>query len=170
MELNVEMLKKPFTWALIIPSVLGLWTIIATVKMVGIRTEAGKQAQVARLVEKKVQEIESIRKRTGEAEGSLIRSFDLASSTRECAEAAQIPEAKIIRGENSRSKQQKDGKFQHTQSYKLKSIKLIQIARFIDFAEINYSSLHCAKLQINPARSKSKDAWDATITFIYLKK
>jgi len=172
MQYDRAMLKKPQFWAVIVPAILSVWAIGATAKMFKYRSEADYQIELTSDSRNNARSIASVLKRAGRydlLETSLYRSFNRVTSARQCAKAAAIPESQLYRGESSKPKQQKDGSFLHRENFHLNSVRLIQIAKFIDYAEQNYTSLICTGVTIAPARKKSKDSWDATINFQYLK-
>ena len=173
MDFDAKMLKKPEAWAVIVPAVLVVWSIGTTLKMLDCRNRALSQRDQSRQVQANVHTIKSILRRSGHqdiSDASINIEFDRVSSARRCAKEALITESKLHRIESPNAKPQKDGSFLFRETFKLNSIKLLQIARFIDFAERNYSSLNCTQATIYPARIKTKDSWDATINFQYLKK
>ena len=173
MNNTLEMLKKPRLWSIVVPAVFFLWAISSTANMLNYRQKAKSRLEITNNVKSKARHIESILKRAGRGNKSgtsLNLDFDTVASSHQCAQAAAIPVALLSQGGSSKPKLLKDGSLRHNENFNLTSVRLIQIAKFIDFAERNYSSLRCTKVTIKPIRGKKRDAWDATISFQYLKK
>jgi len=168
---NKQTLKEPFFWAFVIPLLLTIWAIIALVGMLGERGDSLDAQQTAGVVSKQAGEIVKIRKRLGIAlAGASSHNFRGITSARACAKIAGISEARLSRAESPRPQRQKDGSTLHRETYKLNNIKLLQIVKFVDYAERNFSSVTCHQLSITSVRSKSKDAWEATVVIQYLIK
>ena len=173
MEFDRNMLKSRNVWAVLIPAVLAIWSIGATANMIQFRGDARDQIERTEEVQMNVRSIVSILKRSGRGDllpASIDRSFQSITSARLCARAAGISESRWHLGESPKPRQQKDGSLLHRETFKINGVKLIQIAKFIDFAERNYSSLNCSQVDIKPSRKKGKDSWDATINLEYLKR
>jgi len=173
MEIDKTMLRKPMVWAVIIPVVLGVWGIQSTVKILRSHERVQRQTEETKEVCRNAQSIASIMKRLGRTnlnKTQMFKSFDRVTSARQCARGALIPESKMQRIESFDPKLTKDKTWLFRESYKLNGVKLLQIAKFIDFAERSFDSLNCTQVTVYPARVKSKDAWDATISLQYVKE
>jgi len=173
MDIDKTMLRRPSVWAVIIPVALGIWGIHSTVNMLRSQERAQRQTEETKEVCRNAQSIASIMKRLGRkklGETPMFKSYDRVTSARQCARGALIPESKMQRIESFDPKLTKDKTWLFRESYKLNGVKLLQIAKFIDFAERSFDSLNCTQVTIYPARVKRKDAWDATISLQYVKK
>ena len=172
-KFDINRLKKPQSWAVIVPACLTIWALWATFNMMDRSGYAEAQVESARKTQKVALEIMARLREVGG--GNLadteLQHFDLVTSAQQCADAAIIPLAKLLRGASSSGKTRKDGSVQHNQNYRLNGVRMLQIAKFIDYAEQNYASLNCTKLDIVPSTSHDiKDSWDATISLQYLEK
>ena len=173
MQFDRNMLKNRTVWAVLIPAVLAIWSIAATANMIHYRGETRDQIERTEEVEMNVRSIVSILKRSGRGDllpSSIDRGFESITSARLCAKTAGISESRLYRGESPKPKLQKDGSLLHRETFKINGVKLVHIAKFIDYAERSYSSLNCPQVIIIPSRKKGKDSWDATINFEYLKR
>ena len=172
LEFNIKLLKKARFWAVAVPCVLLVWTVVESAAVWSQSDEASKKLRQSQSVQEAAREIVAILRESGQGElgGAALREFDAITSARLCAEAAIISEERLLRGESSKPKPQKDGSMLHRESYRLNGVHLLQVAKFIDYAERNFSSLNCTELTLTPLRSKSKDAWDANIDLQYLRK
>ena len=172
MKIDKETLKQPQTWALLIPSILLIWTITSTHAMVKVGRVAERNAKSARKVHNNAQKIRVILEELGErnVSGAMVGEYDAITSVRDCAKAAMIPESKLSKGESSKPKLQKDGSVLYRDEYRFIGIRLLQLARFIDHAERNYTSVTCTKLSMDDAKGKRKDSWDATVDLQYYKR
>lgn len=173
MKFDINELKKPQSWAIIIPAFLLIWAFMATINMLDKQSDAQSRIQKTRQALQYARSIQGKMREFGDTgiDQSQIKTFDLVTSARKCAKAAAIPIEKLSEGSISAGKKRKDGSVQRNQNYNLKSVRMFQIAKFIDFAEQNYSSLNSSKINIAPSPTKkSKDLWNATITFQYIKK
>jgi hypothetical protein len=173
MDVDKSLLKNPKLWAVVIPVILGIWALSSTVRMVGAYHDASEQQQDTDEAMSNARRIATIVKRLGRQELSgdaMFRDFDRVTSARQCARAALIPENKLQRIESRDAKTLKDGSLLFKEDYQLNGVKLLQIATFIDYAERNYTSLNCTQTTLYPSRSKSKNSWDARVSFQYLRK
>lgn len=168
--MDTEILKQPRTWAIVIPVLLAVWAFGALINMLGHRSQAEN------LLDRSVGVIKDARLILNAMEESGVQAMDVASvaefnglaSARVCARAGLISESRVIRGESGNPMPQKNGSILHRETYKLKSVKLEQIARFVDCAERRFSNVNCSQLGIERARSKDRDSWDVTVSFQYL--
>jgi len=169
----METMKKPRTWAIIIPVLLFLWAAEATISMHGNRADAESAGRFAREMGGIADDIEvTIKKAGGDAlAASQSKDFDLVTSALKCAEAAAISSSRLSRGDSSAPKKQKNStRLQYTENLKLTGVRMMQLAKFIEYAERNFSSLTCDQLSIVPSHGqKTKDTWDVTVTFRYTK-
>ena len=168
--MDLQTFKQAKVWSWIVPVVLAIWTISATVHFFGVRSEALFQIDQAREVVKQEQEIQIMReklKKTGMS-GSSLMVFKGKASASMCARAAAIPAERLTQGTGSTTTK-KRGQVGTTQneSYTLRAVRLIQVAKFIDYAEQNFSGITFYNLILTPVGTSSKDAWDATVDLRY---
>ena len=170
-KFDINSLKKPSLWAVAIPIILTIWALAATAAMFAQREKALDKKHTADTTQKKAQQILALRKTLGaNLAGSSSKNFQGIISARLCAKFATIAENRLTRAESPRPQLQKDGSTLHRENYRINNIRLIQIVKFIDYAERNFFSVSCNQLTITPVRSKTKDSWDATIHIQYLVK
>lgn len=173
MPLDMGTMKKPQTWAVIIPVLLLIWAAEATVSMHGKRATAQNTIRTASQMGGIANDIDiMIKKAGGDASAAAqLEDFDLVTSTLKCAEAAAISPNRLSRGDSSAPKKQKNStSLQYTENLKLTGVRMMQLAKFIEYAERNFSSLTCDQLSIVPSHGqKTKDTWDVTVTFRYTK-
>jgi len=166
---DIDTLKKPYVWAVLVPSVLTIWALVASATMFGQRREAIYQRNLNRDVQKNTQRIAQIRQKLSHTTmAGAHRNFQGIASARDCARIARISEIQLSRAESYKPQRQKDGSVLHRETYKLNKVRLLRIVQFIDYAERNFSSLTCTRLSITPVPSKTKDVWDANISIQYL--
>ena len=168
--MDLQTFKQAKIWAGIVPAVLAIWTISTTVQFLGVRDNALFQIDQAREVDKQAQEIEVMRdklKKTGMS-GSSLMVFKGKASAILCAGAASIPANRLTQGTGSRTtkKRGQTGMMQN-ESYTLRAVRLIQVAKFIDYAEQNFSGITFHNLILTPVGTSSKDSWDATVDLRY---
>jgi len=163
--MNREIFRKAELWAVVIPIVCVLWAFGA---MVGVFDSSAKATETQNKVENAERYSRLImRTRRGGSFGSEGMEFGGISSVRECARYASIQENRIAQGGRSKGKPQKGGLLIN-ETYSLEGIHLEQIAKFIDYAEMNYASLNCVKLTMNHDLGKGLDRWNTTVTLRYL--
>ena len=172
MNINYDILKKPMAWSIIVPGVLLIWMLISLSGMVYSK-DNWRRSQTS--LEKTLgykKEILSLLKKSGtDTPTASIQNYDGLDSALVCADYAEIDNASIKRKQTSAPKQERGSdRWLYHESYDLSSVKLLQIAKFIDYAERNFSSLYCKKLDIRPASDNKKNSWDAAITFHYFKQ
>lgn len=172
MNLTKETFKQPQTWAVLIPALLCLWALSSLAAMNSAGSSADKQIEQSQKAQADARQIRAIMKETGAVNlpGATSREFDTFTSVRACAKAAFIPETKLPKGESHASTRQADGSYLTRESYSINTVSLLQLARFIDHAENDYVSVTCTNLTLNHARSKLKDAWDATLDIQYITR
>jgi hypothetical protein len=172
--MNLELLKKPYAWAIIIPALLLIWTISAAAGMFSQRDKTQNQVETASTVEKNARQIINLLNRSGRSDliGSALPPFGGMDSARACADAATIPLTRLTRGESGgKPKKDKQGRLLHRENYKLHRVRLLQIARFVDHAERDYSSLSCTQLMLTSiVGDKNSDSWDATVSLQYFTR
>jgi len=171
MTINKDMLRQPEFWRVAIPCLLLLWALSATRSMYAQKQSARDQLKTTAKVMRDARAIAAILDQLGTRKDRIARNrpFDSVASARECAHAAGIPEARLSRGESSSPKKNKDGSIRIIESFKLRNSQLLQIARFIDYAEQNFASLTCTQITITNSRNRRKNNWDADLTFQYLR-
>ncbi len=171
MDINKEITKDPRFWAVAIPAVLFFWALITTIQMAYAHSALQRQQQITKTTLKDARYVIRVLKASGKDSLSSVQGrFDSISSAMRCAQAAHIPQSNFAYGETRAPDRQKDGSYLHRETYKISNVKLLQIARFIDYAENNFSNLRCSQVSISPARSNKKDAWNATVYFQYLER
>lgn len=172
MKIDKNTLKQPQTWAVIVPAFLFLWVLGSLVAMNQAKAAAYKQATSAQRVRTDARKILDLMQEIGTVNmpGAMSRQFDPIISVRACATAAFIPESKLPKGESFKSQVQADGSLLTRESYRLSGVRLLQVARFIDHAERDYSSVSCTQLALTHARSKQKDSWDVTLDLQYITR
>lgn len=168
--MDMQTFKKAKVWAGIVPAVLAIWTISATVHFLGVRSDALVQIGQASEVARQAKEIEVMRdklKKTGMS-GSSLMVFKGKASASLCARAAAIPAERLTQGTGSTTtkKRGQTGTMQN-ESYTLRAVRLIQVAKFIDYAEQNFSGITFHNLILTPVGTSSKDAWDVTVDLRY---
>ena len=172
-NIDINTLKKPYAWAIIIPALLFVWAVGSTVTMAGNQKNTNRRLENT---EKALNIAEDISNITRKARGrnsaeAMVQKFTFVDSTLKCAKAAGIPKSKVKHINTPRPKHQKKGAAQRSEKCKLNAVLMLQIASFIDYAEQNFSSVHCSQLSISPSPDKkNKDSWDATINFVYSTK
>ncbi len=150
-----QYLRQPQTLAIAAPALLAIVLLMSFVHMRNTRQEARFQIQNVRDSMRYASQIKMLR---DSSLGTSGRNFSGISSVQECARAAGIAEENISRGESSKPSSQPDG-------------YLLQIAKFIDHAERNYSDLQCTQLALIPTPGAgSRDNWSATLTLSYTVK
>ncbi|MBN1765711.1 MAG: hypothetical protein JW860_10670 [Sedimentisphaerales bacterium] len=172
MDMDIQKLKQPKTWGVAIPFILTIWALISTFSMMNARTQAQNQIQNTQKIWEESNSIVTILKKAGQDDTgdiTLQGSFDRVGSVLQSAKHALIVESKVERVESSSPKIQKDGSLLYRETYNLKNVKLLQIAKFIDYAERSFSSTSCTHITIIPSRNMRQDSWDANITFQYIK-
>ena len=170
MTLNTETFKKPQTWAIIVPGVLLLWTVIAAGGMLSAGEQAEKSLKVAKEARLHAGRILALESELGgpAATGSSSRALEETGWAVRCAFEAGVPVAKFFQAASARPLGQKDGSKLNHETYKIKGVGIVQIVKFVHSAERNYPSLNCTELVITRARSNVKDFWDATADLKYL--
>ena len=172
MKIDKNTFKQPQTWAVIVPAILFLWVLGALIAMNQAQAASDKQLASAEKVQADARMIVDLMQEIGAVNISdaMSRQFDPITSVRACAKAAFIPESKLPKGESFKSKVQSDGSLLTRESYRLSGVRLLQVARFIDHAERDYSSVSCTQLAMTHARSKQKDSWDVTLDLQYITR
>ncbi len=172
-EINKETFKKPFTWAIIIPLTLLLCATLATAQMYKAKNIAVKHEGYYDETTETAERIVKLIKDAG-IDGSInaqLEDFIPVNSGRACAKAANIHETRMAKESSSEPKKLKDGRFRHKQIFKFKSVRMIQIAKFIEHAEMNYTALTCKLISIIPVEiNKDKDLWDASIDLEFISE
>jgi len=171
-NIDKELLKKLSTWAIVLPVILTLWALYASTKLSAAGSDAKRQLEQTQQVEKSLGKIVELRAQLGGdfSEPTAVE-FDSVVYIRNCARQAGIRETTISRGQTSKPQKQKDNSLLYYETYIIKGVHLVQLARFIDNAERSYSSFTCTQLTITPhTHSNVKDSWDATINFQYMTK
>ncbi|MCF7957494.1 MAG: hypothetical protein K9M57_03490 [Phycisphaerae bacterium] len=165
-EINKETFKKPFTWAIIIPLVLLLGASLATAKMYTAKSKAVKYEGIYLKVAGMADRIDAIKKDAG-IEGAVdtqLEDFMQVNSGRACAKAANIHESRMSQETSYAPKKLKDGRFKYKEIFKLKSVHMLQVAKFVEHAELNYTALICKQISVRPVENtKTKDLWDVTV-------
>ena len=169
---NKELLKNVYFWAIIIPVILGIWSLFSAMGSAEIKDQAERKIAALEKVNKSAREIRMMmRKGPGLGlDGSAVRPFMGKKSAYECAKLARISDSQWTRGESSSSKKLKDGSELYRETYKLSKVRLLQVVKFIDHAEMNFSEVSCSAFSLSYSRTKSKDSWDATINLEYLSR
>jgi hypothetical protein len=166
--MNADILKKPSVWAIVVPVVLAIWAIQASVAMSSSKAAAKQKMESAKQVQENTRDIMEIVKLTGATLGGAASNpFAGISSALLCAKAGQIPDLKISRGESGKPQKQKDGSITHRETYKLDGVRLLQVVQFIDHAERNFYATRCAQLTLTASGGKSRDTWVANVTLEY---
>lgn len=172
--MQVDILKKSWLWAIIIPVLLLGWTIYAAAGMLSQRNKARTQMGAADDAQKYSRQIITLLNRSGRGDltGSALPAFLGMDSARDCAQAAGIPLTSLTRGESGgKPKKDDQGRLLHRENYKLHRVRLLQIARFVDQAERNFASLSCSQLTLTAiGGGKNNDSWDATISLQYFTR
>ena len=135
-KFDINQLKKPQSWAVIIPVVLIIWALGATLGMMDRSAYADTQVASARKTQQVALEIMTrLRQTGGDLSQNQLQYFDLVVSARQCAEAALIPISKLSQGDSSSGKTRKDGSIQHNQNYQLNSdrVKLVKDINKFDY-------------------------------------
>lgn len=171
MTLDKDLFRQPRFWQIAVPALLFLYAAGATFDMFAQKKNAQEQKSITENAYQHAREIKGILDKVGSQSTvtSETRAFDGVASARKCAQVADIPEVRLSRGESSSPKKDKDGTVKIMESFKLRGVKLIQIARFVDFAEKNYDTLKCTQITITNSRNPKKDHWDADINMQYTK-
>lgn len=170
-EFNQETVKKPLFWAIIVPFLLLVVTIVLAARTADAKKSAQIKLNQAKNIEKTAKTIENFRRQASLSSSPQILSlpyFNSITSARECAVQAEISLSNINRLSVGTPKKQQDGSFLYRETYNIKNVKLLDIAEFIDYAERNYESVRCSQVTINHSRNKGKDTWDANIDLQYL--
>jgi len=161
-------LRQPRTLAIAVPFLLGILLLVFFVKMNTARSDAMFQIQNVQDSFRYASEIKKLKDTNA---GSAGENFSGISSVRNCAKFAGIAEENISRGESSKPSSRQDGVVLHRETYKISRVSLLQIAKFIDCAERNYSDLQCTQLALIPTPGvKSHDNWSATLSLTYTVK
>ncbi|MHA1565361.1 MAG: hypothetical protein ACTSX7_08630 [Alphaproteobacteria bacterium] len=170
MNMDRESIRKPQTWAVLVPVILSIWVLASLIAMNRAQAACKEQERETNTAQGYARDILAMMAEIGEDNlpGARSGEFDPIASVRACAEAAFIRESKLSKGESFKPKEQADGNLLIRESYRINGIRLLQIARFIDHAEGDYSSVTCTQLNLTHARSKQKDAWDATLDIQYV--
>ncbi len=168
--MDLQSLKQAKVWAGIVPAILAIWVISGTVHFLGVHSDVMAQINQACEVVKYEQEIRVMRdklKKTGMS-GSSLMVFEGKASASMCARAATIPAERLTQGTGSTTTKKRGqvGTMQN-ESYTLRAVRLIQVAKFIDYAEQNFSGITFHNLILTPVGTSSKDAWDATVDLRY---
>lgn len=171
-QFNKELLKQAYFWAVLIPSILGLWTLFSAFSSAEMKHQAERKITALDKVSKSTREILMIlRKTPGSGLNSeAVSPFMGKKSAYECAKLARVSDSQWTRGESSSSKKLKDGSELHRETYKLSKVHLLQVVKFIDHAEMKFSDVSCSNFSLSYSRSKSKDSWDATVNLEYLTR
>lgn len=173
MNIDRDSLKEPLTWAVIVPAVLFIWVLVSLFALNSAKAGYEKQAKKTEEVQKYAREILALMDEIGAANlpNAATRQFDALTSARACAKAAFIRDTKLLTGESRKAKVQSDGSVVRGESYRINGVRLLQIARFIDHAEGNYSSVNCTALTLTHSRSsKVKDWWDVSVDLQYVTR
>ena len=169
-KIDINTLKKPYAWAVIIPALLFAWAVVSTVTMAANQNETSRRLQnTEKAMDIAVDISNVIRKARGQnPTETILQNFSFVDSTLKCANAAGIHKSKLKDISTPRPKHRKKGDTQRTEKWKLNGVLMLQIASFIDYAEQNFSAVHCSQLSVSPSPDKkNKDSWDTTINFVY---
>jgi hypothetical protein len=127
--------------------------------------------QEAQTVKRNADEIIAFRKSyQTDLPGGTLRNFEGKTSAGACAKAAGIPLNRLVRGQSPAPKTLKNGSTENTETYYLRSVRLVQAAEFVDYAERNFASLTCNHLSFIPFSGSKKDAWEVTVRLKYIVK
>ena len=172
MTLDKQSLKRPDFWAVVVPIILFLWLVFVAFGLADAREESSGRLADMDKVSADMAKIRKIIAEAGGADlsGGSIGDFEGISSARKCAEAAKIKEDRLSRLESMRPRIEKGDRVVYHETYRLDHVNILQVARFIDFAERGFYKVNCAQLFLVKARTKQKDSWDATVDFQYQRK
>jgi hypothetical protein len=169
-QFNKELLRNIYFWAITIPVILAIWSLSSAISSAEIKDQARRKIAALEKVNKSSREIRMMMRTSsgsGLARGDAI-AFNGKKSAYECAKLARISDTQLTRGESASSKKLKDGSEMYRETYKLSKVRLLQVVKFIDHAEMNFSDVNCSTFSLSYSRAKSKDSWDATVNLEYL--
>ena len=145
------------------------WVLISFYTNGGIKKQYAKAISKAKSVEDTRDDIVMNMKKLGLKNTSEISEpFNDLDSIRKCAKYSRIKGSQIKVAGASALKAMKDGSVKHHETYKIKNVKLLNVVKFIDYAERQFANVSCIDLKLSPIPSKTKDAWDAVVVFEYL--
>jgi len=167
----MQTLRQPRLWAVALPVLLVLWVMIACADLLKVRGQARSRLQEAAVAAAQTERIINWRRQLGQAQQAAAQDvFEDKTSAGQCAQAAGIPLVRLSRGESATPRQLKDGAIEHTETYRLRAVRLVQAARFVDHAERNFTTVICDQLILTPTGGQDADSWDVTVRLKYRVK
>jgi hypothetical protein len=137
---------------------------------------SGEKSACERLLEDRketlryARQIKLMQERSDRGElAAALEHWDGKASAGECARAAGVPLDRLARGESSTPRRLRDGGILHSETYRLRAVRLLQAARFLDYAEENFATITCENLQLTPAGGHDGDSWDVTCRLRYVE-
>ncbi|MCP4707256.1 MAG: hypothetical protein GY869_01410 [Planctomycetes bacterium] len=172
--MDTEQLKKPQTWAVVIPAGMTLIALYLVFNFYSLKKEAAdfnKYAGNALVATKDILDIHA-RFGTSPLAGNTAREFIGVDSALECARNAKISSGRWKQLASTNSEKQRDGAVILGENYQLNQVNLLQVIQFLDYAEKNYAALSCTNLTLEvPSRgAMSTDNWSAQLNLKYLEK
>ena len=164
-----KLLLKPQFWAILVPALLVLWMLPMAVGMAKQSKLAKRKLQDASQVEEIVQRILTRRQQSGGSSLTdlMVPEFQGVASAHECARMAKISPLRLEKGQGSTSNMPREGNMMRSENYNLNGVRLLEIARFIDYAENNFFKVTCPILLLTYSPAKTKDYWIATVHLEY---
>ena len=172
--MDTEKLKKPQTWAVIIPALMTLFALYSVVHFFNLRNEAADLNGFAENALIAADNILALHAQFGSSPltGASARKFTGVDSALECAQNAKITSGRLNQLASTNPEKQRDGTVIHGENYQLNRVNLLQVIQFLDYAERNYAPLSCTNLTFEvPSRgAMSTDNWSAQLNIKYLAK
>ena len=172
--MDTEKLKKPKTWAVIIPTLMTLYALCSVFHFFSLRKEAADLTGYAQDALIAADNILALHVQFGSSPltGGAAREFTGVESALECAQNAKITSGRLNQLASTNPEKQRDGTVIHGENYQLNRVTLLQVIQFLNYAERNYASLSCTNLTFEvPSRSAmSTDNWSAQLNLKYLEK
>jgi len=172
--MNTELLKKPQTWAVIIPTLTILFALYSVFQCLSRKKDAAELNGHTNNALIAADNILALHKQFGSSPltGVAARNFTGVDSALACSQNAKIPSGRLSRLASTNSENQRDGSILHGENYQLDRVNLLQVIQFIDYAERSYASLSCTNLTLEvPSRGAlSTDNWSAQLNLKYLEK
>lgn len=171
-EIQRDFWKSPWFLAALLSVVLAVWSLGSVVGMNRQKRQARVEMNDARETHQMMERLEPFLTQFAQIDGIAAgQEFSGLASTRESARKAGILERQIERLDSPKIKTLKSGDVLHRETYKLKSVRIAQVARFIDIVEGNYLNVSCYDLSMaNLKMADKKDRWDVSIYLAYLTK
>ncbi len=168
-KIDKESLQKPEFWMVVVPLVLGLWAMLSLFSVYAKSSRAEVKIKNIKRVEQDAKLIKESQEKLGGVTGqNAIKEFQGLDSANQWAKNERLKESSMPRVESPTPKINKsDGTIINRETYVFSKIRLLQLVKFVDFVESNYSNTSCTNIVINYVRTKSKDSWDARVNLEY---